>query len=353
MSKTAILQCPDQGPVESLAVMLRAVGYECYLPSEMLRNRLRSLFGGKGLVLSPRDLTARMGYDPVFAMPEAPVSLMASTDLYVDIKAHQVHDKIVKAWPNLKGKVLWYRINGAIPEHVVNANGDHGDEINPPCPVLTPNQWYATEGAWSDRSYAMWPPFVRIGDYYDTHGRHWNPDLAGRLAHPCCLIHGLHGWGYGALIDPMRQLGVRMYGVVAPDGLLQHGEVPELLSYAKCMVHLKSNDAPGYALYEALAAGCPVICTRRLIWRCRMESLLIPNETCLVFDRETHDALSPDDVQRCTAEVASHLERLSDPRENERIGMAGRERLREVMWSSERAEDVESLRAFMERHYGG
>jgi hypothetical protein len=83
-----------------------------------------------------------------------------------------------------------------------------------------------------------------------------------------------------------------------------------------------------------------------------MGDLLVPGETCLTFDRETHDGLTDDDVAGCTAEVRDHLERLRDPVENARIGDAGRARLREVMWSADRAEDVESLRAFMGRHFG-
>ena len=109
---------------------------------------------------------------------------MESADLYVDIKAHRCYDKVVRRWPNLAGKVLWYRINGGKPEHVVNARGDHGDEVNPPCPVLTPNQWYKDAlctdpmnpkyGAptpWAGRAYTCWPVFCRFNDYYTTHGR--------------------------------------------------------------------------------------------------------------------------------------------------------------------------------------
>ena len=117
------------------------------------------------------------------------------------------------------------------------------------------------------------------------------------------------------------------------------------------MVHLKSSDAPGYALYEGLAAKCPLIVSRRLIWRNRMQDLLIPGETCLTFDRETHDPLNEEDIRSCTEEIAQHLKTLSNPTENERIGMAGYERLRQVMWSETNPSDVESLKQFMERHY--
>jgi glycosyltransferase involved in cell wall biosynthesis len=148
-------------------------------------------------------------------------------------------------------------------------------------------------------------------------------------------------------------MGVKIHGAGSPDGLVQHWEVPSLLRNALAYVHLKSSDSPGYSLYEALAAGCPVVCTRRLIWRSRMQELFSPGETCLAFDRETHDGLTEQDVAECTSEVAGHLERLRDPAENARIGMAGHRRLREVMWDAGRPEDVASLREFMRRHFGG
>jgi hypothetical protein len=157
-----------------------------------------------------------------------------------------------------------------------------------------------------------------------------------RYEPPICLIHGAVGWGYGALFSAMRALGVKIYGYGSPDGLIPHGAVAERLATAVAYVHLKSSDAPGYALYEALAAGCPVVCTRRLIWRCRMQDLLVPGETCLVFDRETHEGLTEQDVGVCTAEVRQYLNHLSDPTFNREIGLAGRERLLEVMWRPDR-----------------
>jgi len=115
------------------------------------------------------------------------------------------------------------------------------------------------------------------------------------------------------------------------------------------MVHLKSSDAPGYSLYETLAAGCPAVVTRRLIWRNHMQDLFEPGVTCLVFDRETHDGLTEDDVQDCTREVKEHLERLQDPTENQRIGLAGHNRLKEIMW--DKSKDSEHLSNFMEKMY--
>lgn len=363
--KRAVLQVADTGPLESLVVMLRTVGIECFLPDDKLKGDLRRI--GCDTVLDVSSLVRGMGYSEPMKLPTAGPGIMWDKDiLYVDVKGHRNGPKVVERWPNLKDRVLWYRINGDKPEHVVNARGDHGDEINPPCPVLTPNQWYKDEwfGRPSDdppdwcgadgRAYTCWPPFVRFDAFSGR--KRWteyeHPDDRRPNA-SVCLIHNLEGWGYGRLIGPMREMGVKCHGAGSPDGLVPHHDVPNLLSLALCSVHLKSSDAPGYALYESLAAGCPVVCTRRLIWRCRMEELLIPNETCLVFDRETHDPLSDEDVATCTAEVKTHLEFLRDPVNNRRVGENGRKRLREVTWSAKKAEDVESLRSFLQRNYGG
>lgn len=329
-SMRALLQVADTGPLESLAVMLRSAGIEPCLPSRQLRDQLRDW--GCDTVLEIDSLVKGWGYDRPFAMRE--LSDFNDADLIVDIKAHRNGPIITRKLPRFEGRILWYRINGGQPEHVPG----HGDEVNPGCPILTPNQWYTGR---SD-AYVCWPPFYRIDEYYDELGR-------SPVDKPICLIHNLHGWGYQALSDNMRKLGVRCYGLRSPDGMIRHSEVAKALSRALCVVHLKSNDAPGYALYEALAARCPVVCTRRLIWRCKMQELFVPNDTCLVFDRETHDGLTDEDVERCTEEVREAILRLTDPSENERIGTAGYRRLMQIMWNEK--QDNASLSAFMRRNF--
>ena len=363
--KTTILQVADSGPLESLVVMLRSVGCECFLPDDRVKSELRGI--GCDCVLDVSSLVENWGYSQPMDLPLANPRMMLDADLYVDVKAHRNATKVWNRWPNLAKKTLWYRINGGEPEHVVKRDGagnvteDYGDECNPPCPILTPNMWYkeshttATNDVgeekllgtapWVDKSYACYPPFYRFDDYYTKRGRAHIYDA------PICLIHNLQGWGYGKLTERIRALGVRCHGRSSPDGLISHSIVSRELHAALAMVHLKSSDAPGYALYEGLAAGCPLVVSRRLIWRNRMQDLLIPEETCLVFDRETHEGLTDQDVDECELAIGTSLGRLRDPVLNERIGMAGRAKLQEIMWSEKKQEDVQSLRQFMERMF--
>jgi len=341
--KKAILQVADTGPLESLVVMLNAVGYECYLPGIHLRRELRCV--GCDNVLDIEDLISTWGYERPFTIGTASVEDMETADLYVDIKAHRNGPRVWERWPNLQNgvrtKVLWYRINGGEPEIT-----EHGDEINVEyTPVLTPNQWYGEDGPWKNYSYTCWPPFYRFDDYNRTEDNHFRQ--------PISLVHNVNGWGYGALAPELRKLGVYCYGKGSPDGLIQHGSVKDRLREAVCMVHLKSSDAPAYALYEALASACPVVVPRRLIWRSHMQELLIPGETCLVFDRETHDPLSEDDIALCTREIEDSLHILNDPATNRRIGEAGRAKLQELMWKDcEESADVTGLGMFMQEMFG-
>lgn len=366
--RTAIIQCADTGPLESLVVMLRAVGYSCYVTSKVLNRELRSI--GCDTVIDNEDLVRGMGYDVPFEIPQAGIADMSRRDIFfIDLKAHRNGPKIWSRWPHLEGRILWYRINGGKPEHVVNERGDHGDEINPCCPVITPNQWYKVSGEreyvgqdelghqninwpteWrkgirEGKFYTFWPPFYRWSDYLDKYPR---PDLTVQYDNPVCLIHNLEGWGYRDLIYEFQELGVKMYGRGSPNGLIEHSRIPKMLSTALCMVHLKSSDAPGYALYEACAAGCPIVLTRRLVWRNRMQELF-DTDTCLMFDRETHDPLTEWDVRDCVGDVYRHLKDLQDPVRNAAYGLMARGRLQHLMWNEKR--DRQSLDDFLTRNF--
>ena len=343
--RKAALQVVDTGPLESLSVMLKSAGYDSYLLSQSMRGELRSM--GCDNVAEIDDLVRNWGYEAPARLPS--VNRWSEVDLYVDVKAHRNGPKLWAVHPELRDRTLWYRINGGKPEHVIRADGfDCGDEVNPPCPVLTPNQWYkkdediyAPEGfpreaRWKGKAYACWPPFVGKERYW----RHSNP-----TGSPVCFVHNLAGWGFGALEAGMRSLGVRMYGVRSPDGLLPHTAVPGALAHALAYVHLKGSDAPGYALYEALSSGCPCVVHRALIWKNAMEELF-DESTCLMYGAADH---APPDPVKCCEEVELALGKLRDREFNKRIGEAGKERLEKLMWSEER--DAADLARFLQRNF--
>lgn len=336
--KVAVLQVADTGPLESLVVMLESVGYDCYLPDAHVRAAMRGEAGCDS-VLEIKHLVENMGYENPMTLKKATLQTFVNADLIVDIKAHRNHSKYVKQWPQFEGKVLWYRINGCEPEIT-----KQGDERNLPCPILTPNMRYGDDGPWKRTgSYACWPPFRKFHSYCQPRVREYEA--------PISLIHNLQEWGYQEMIAPCNLLGIRLFGARSPHGLVPHQEVPNLLSAALCMIHLKSSDSPGYALYEACAAACPLIVPRRLIWRSKMQDLFEEGVTCLCFDQETHDPLSYDDMVECTREINEGMLQLKDAAENERIGRAAQTRLREIMWSAQNDLDVNSLKEFFHANF--
>jgi hypothetical protein len=198
--------------------------------------------------------------------------------------------------------------------------------------------WYAEAGPWGDKAYAFWPPFA----LWDAFQRARTPGTYP----PVCLVHNQAGWGYGVVGERLRaSIGLKCYGGYgSPDGCYPHAELPKLLAGTGCMVHLKSVDAPGYAVYEAMAAGCPVVIPGRFIYRCRAGTLLERGVTCLVFD--DHDEPSRHDDEECVREVHRAVAMLEDPVINRRVGEAGRDRLRGLLWN-----DAAGFAAFLERHF--
>jgi hypothetical protein len=79
MTRIAIINCPDTGPLESLVVMLRSAGYACLYPDAHLRALLRS--AGCDYVLEPMSLVDRMGYEAPFDLPPATPRHMDWCDL--------------------------------------------------------------------------------------------------------------------------------------------------------------------------------------------------------------------------------------------------------------------------------
>ena len=333
--KVAIANCCDTGPLESLHLMLSAVGYEVRPLSLRLSNYLRTI--GCRSVNTTEWARRYEGVEPPTPLRVAEIADLETCDLFVDVKPQFNGEILWKRHPRLHGRTLYYRINGGEPEI--------GETL--PCPVLTPNLWYRTPKYAVDRwTYTCWPPFMRFDDYYPKGGR-----KSGNYAAPICLVHNLAGWGYGAWAEGTRALGLRIHGRRSPDGLIDHVTIPRLLTAALAMVHLKSSDAPGYALYEGLAAACPMVVSERLVARNLMHELYEDGVTCFYFDRLSAPELSsslttPADVTGAVTEIADHLEKLRDPARNLEIGLAGRHRLAKLMWRPDR--DGPGLKEWME-----
>lgn len=376
MSRLAIIQNGDSPQLESTAVMLRAAGYDdVRYCGRALRNALQA--AGCDTVLGVEQMYA-LGYDRVDgSIREASPADMDRCDLFCEIKVRNV-PLVARRWPRLAKQIVYVRVNGSEPE--ICPRG--GDEVNLPCPVVTACLWYGhpryritdaseTKSAENHRegppitlddiladhaalvpgdngmAYTCWPPYPRSGDYDRTD----RSTLAG-YEPPYSLCHSTGAWGYGPIVDDCVKLGVRCYGNRSPHGQVPHRAVAGIAARALCLVHLKSVDCPGWALYEALLSGCPVVTGRLLNSRMLAYSLLEHGETCLEFGVPASRRYGRGDMNypQCLTDIAAALERLRDPAENRRIGEAGRKRLRDLLWTPER--DGAGFRAFMARHFG-
>ena len=369
MSKLCIFQNGDEPQIVSTAAMMKAAGYDTMYCGQALRQELSS--AGCDTVLGPNTMES-LGYDilPEYLKPAEPRH-MERCDLFLEIKVRNV-PKITTRWPRLKNRIAWWRVNGAQPE--ICPKG--GDEVNLPCPVITACFWYGTERyrnavnsqqqasleheanqpardpgpvTYSDNgmAYVFWPPY--------PHSHHYDIIDRSKLTTydpPYTLCHSARAWGYAQIIDDCVGLGVKIYGNRSPAGQIQHQQVPSLVRTAKALVHLKSVDCPGWALYEAILGGCPVITPRLLNSRMIAYDLLQHGKTCYEFGVPASLEYGRGDMNfpKCLEDIKEALDKLSDPEENRRIGEAGRKRLHELMWNE--ARDGDDWRRFMKRHFG-
>lgn len=328
----AILQVGHPWSQDSLAVMLREAGIPALQTSERVRDQLKN--AGCDTIVDAQGTAEGWGGELEVPLPKAfEMDIRRRDAVLFDTKAHRNYTKIVKAFPNLAGRVCWYRINGGEP---VDIEGK-GPERDPPGPVLTPDLWYARTGPWSGRAYTFWPPYASAHRYLD----HKRPES---LDSPICLVNNLHGWGYEDVgLQLRREIGLRCYGTSgSPDGIISTKRLPEALCSAICYMHMKSVDAPGYALYEAILSGCPVVLPRRFISRTLTDALFVEGVSCLCFDKHTGDV----DVRACVSEADRCYEALKDPVYNQLIARNAFNRLKRLIWN-----DAEGLKTWIRKMF--
>lgn len=379
--KVALCRISDIEPLLSILPMLDRAGYDCVLPDRTLRDELRDMKCRN--VDEFKDMHSRWGCEmPPSHLKEVGPSMMNSCHLYIDVNGQ---NGIIaqERYPNLKGRILCYFINGGDPRDT----WDKGDNITPAYPIMTtarhyegtlycpgphPNKEIFTsdnpprpEGYWTndnfkhpmqlsdpfdghvinylcpwgcgplkpapwlDKTYLFYPMFTRwdrIGD------RPTN----GRYDDPVSFVHNCMGWGCGHFVEPARKMGVKAYGGGnSPDKMVPHEKCLQILQSALCTVYLKGGGAVDYSILEPMAMGCPTTFHESYRYNTRLYDLLIPGETCLTW----HDESS----------MAACIRQLEDPKENQRIGENGRKKMTELIWSANNTREIEEFTSFLNR----
>ena len=293
----ALLSVPHPESMNSIRIMLESVGFDCFRES----NRDNEYVIEKFLYLP---------YD-------TPAGGKEKFDIYVNVKPEKLEGK--------RNPLLFF-ING-------------GKRDNAPYfsyPTVTAN--FNIE-----RAFTVYVPyFNRLG--LEPRGER------SCYKKPLGFLHGANGWGYKRFLPHLTDK-IDIYGYKSPKGLLQQGFVKHFLSETLCLIHLKTSDAPGYALYEAFASGVPVVVPQFFIDNTKYHDLFIDGETCLVFgkgqERWHHDSLhEPKESFEATLKsIDECIERLSDPEENYRIGINGLFKWKELTrWTSK---ERDGLRAYL------
>ena len=332
MSKLAIVHVPHEQCEASIAEMLNSVGYHVFGIGRDVSHLLNVYM--KPVVASRLPIKAELSH-------------FRKCNLFVTVKHYNI-PWLEENHNHLKGKLLWFDINGGIPGITIPQEPRKGYPLEVPVPYISANKHYADDSSYqvSGPRYICYIPLPNRQEFLIAAHKRSLSDP------PVCLVHNPKHWGYGWLVDQLiSKHGVRFFGGFgASNGLLKPKEISGVLTTALCMVHAKSRDCPGCALYESLLTGCPVIITDLFLERTWYTDLYIDGETCLVV-KDNPELPIPERTKFLMDQITVCINRLKDPTENARIGSNGRRRIVQLMWQSDRADDVSSFRDFMRRSF--
>lgn len=303
--------------------MLRSAGYEVSMLNDQAINTLR----GKGYTggVSRQELNS-MGYTEP-NMPMVGLEGLTGADLFVDLKTAYL-DSFVRLYSDIP--VLHFLINGGKDDY---------DNCGFSYPVATANMW--VEG----NAFKVWLPFDNVHNLKPR-------EQKSAYTVPIGLLHNAKNWGFGHMLQEiMDRTGVRIYGAGSPGGVLHNSKLAEVFATTVGLLHIKSNDCPGYALYEAMEAGVPLILCEQMLDRMKMRDLYEEGVTCELWGGDFYDkkycqetGLTKewfrDNPSGVIDGMMVALEKLKDPAYNEKIGKAGHKRFHELTdWTPKKRKD--------------
>jgi len=315
----AILNVPQAESIQSIALMLNSVGYHTKPVGTQIAGWLRRH------VSCPQHIKAAPG--------GATVAELQQCSLYVTIRPGYLPQLREHLPDNVR--LLWFEINGGLPGKVLKRKHKQRS-LQVTTPYVGANRWYANDSPLlpTGPRYVCYPPYADAARYTST-------NRGSPTNSPLCLVNAPERWGHGCAVKPLRAVGVQFWGRGTQNGYLPHRQVPSTLQAALCYVHVKSRDCPGYSLYQAMLTGCPVVVSDAFLWNTRYTDLYQDEMTCLVARGEGKK-------DRLVESYIACINSLQDSALNRRIGQAGKQRLLELMWCSNR--DAEGFQAFLERH---
>lgn len=323
-SKTDIQETPklvatltgmDTKPAESLALILRSIGFEVFMLTDdaLARYRTKGYTGGVD-----QALLRSMGYADAKITPTDKVE-----GVFFDLKLKDL-ESMMKIHPEVKGVLA--PINGGYDDY--EHYGDH-------YPTVTNNFWIRNAFHFYSPMVGEIKPKEKAGD-----------------GPPVDLLHNAYNWGMRSYIDEIiSKTGLQIYGSYgSPAGLIHNDKVPELMKNARAFVHIKASDCPGWALWEAFASATPVVVMSLFTRRMKFEDLYIDGETCLtwgdnIFEQDKEDPriireFVDREMPKALEELYAKVDKLkSDPEYAHELGMRGHLAWKKkVEWTPEKAE---------------